>query len=74
MLKSYYRLRAQSGETYMYRQTPALMTYESDRSTTMFTKLCPWVINQLLLWLLVTGIQLDLMTAGLHEIISLVFR
>lgn len=51
----------------------ALMTHESDWSTTMFTKLCPWVINQFLLWVLITGIQLDLMTAGLHETISLVF-
>lgn len=32
---------------------------------------CPWVINQLLLWVLVAGIQLDLMTAGLHETIDL---
>lgn len=58
----------------MYRQTPALMTCESGPSTTMFTKLCPWVVNQLLLlWLLITVIQMHRMTAGLHEMISLVF-
>lgn len=37
-LKSYYRLRAQSGETYMHRQMQHWW-HESDRSATMFTKL-----------------------------------
>ena len=58
----------------MYRQIPALTTWESGPSTTMVTTLCPWVVDRLLhLWLLITAMQPCRGTAGLHEVISLVF-